>query len=342
MTDIYILTDYKGYFGSKQKSEQYKSGMDKSLLSKYFTEFGFNPIFTSFTEIDFRQNNYKGKFILYTSSEDPGYYYKDFIEDIIHGLELQGAILIPTFKFLRANNNKVFMEILRDLTNDQTLYNISSSYFGTIEKLRNKLDIFKYPVVIKTAGGAMSTGVHLAKNKNELLRFARLISRSRNWWRELWDIKNYIKHGGKIILNSRFRKKFIVQNFIPELKNDWKILVYGNKHYVLNRSIRKNDFRASGSGLFNFEKELPKGLLDFVNSVVAKFNLPQFSIDVAFDGENFILIELQALYFGTKTIEYAPFYFRKEENNWNIIEEKSILEKVYAESICEYIKQFPK
>lgn len=339
MTDIYILTDYKGYFGSKQKSEQYKSGMQKSLLSEYFTELGFNAIFISFTDIDFRKNNYNGKFMVYTSSEDPGYYYKDFIEDIIFGLELQGAKLIPAYKFLRANNNKILMEILRDLSNDQTLYNISSSYFGTIKKLQDKLNSFKYPVVIKTAGGAMSTGVYLAKNKKELLRFAKLISRSRNWWKELWDIKNYIKHGGKLILNSRFRKKFIVQNFIPGLKNDWKILIYGNKYYVLNRKVRKNDFRASGSGLFNFEKNLPNGLLEFANAVVTKFNLPQLSLDVAFDGENFILIELQALYFGTKTIEYAPFYFKNEGNDWNIIEEKSILEKVYAESICNFIKQ---
>ena len=153
------------------------------------------------------------------------------------------------------------------------------------------------------------------------------------------DLKNYFKHRGRIILNSKFRKKFLVQNFIPGLKNDWKVLVYGDKLYTLNRSTRKNDFRASGSGLFNYERTLPEGLLDFADEVVKSFNLPQLSLDIAFNGKEFILIELQALYFGTKTIEYAPFYFKKDNGIWNIIEEKSILEKVYAESISNFIKQ---
>lgn len=47
--------------------------------------------------------------ILNTSSEDNGYHYKDYIEDIILGLYLQGAILLPEYKYLRANNNKVYM-----------------------------------------------------------------------------------------------------------------------------------------------------------------------------------------------------------------------------------------
>lgn len=339
MINIYLLTDYKGYFGAKQKSEQYKSGMNKSLLREYFMSFGFNPIFVSFTEINFRKDNFKNEFVIYTSSEDAGYHYKDFIEDIILGLELQGAKLIPKFMFLRANNNKVFMEILRDLSMKESLFNIKSLYFGTVEKLKEEINNCKYPAVIKTAQGAMSKGVFLAKNQKDLLQYAKKISRTRYLWSELWNLKNYIKYQGRMILNSKFRKKFIVQNFVPKLKNDWKVLVYKEKLFVLNRSIRKNDFRASGSGEFSFEENLPDGLLDFAYSAAEIFDLPQISLDIAFNGKDFILIEFQAIYFGTKAIEYAPFYFKKHNGIWNIFKEKSILEKVYAESICNYIKE---
>jgi len=49
------------------------------------------------------------------------------------------------------------------------------------------------------------------------------------------------------------RSKFIVQEFIPDLSNDWKVLVFWDKYYVLRRKNRPNDFRASGSGLFSFD-----------------------------------------------------------------------------------------
>ena len=340
MNDIYILTDYKGYFGSKQKSNWYQSGMNLNKLQHLFKKAGYNTLFKCFSDINFRKENYQNKLIIYTSAEDPGYFYKDYIEDIILGLHHQGAVLIPGFEFLRANNNKVFMEIMRDIMPFSSVHNIRTQHFGTVEKLMDKSDEYEYPLVIKAASGAMSKGVHLARNKKELQRYSKKISKTPNIIKALWEYKNYFKLSGKIRLTSNFRKKFIVQNFIKDLSGDWKVLVFGNRIYTLNRQNRKNDFRASGSGLFEFKEDVSYKFLDFAYSVFEQFNVPNISLDIGFDGDKYYLIEFQALYFGTKTLEFAPFFFEKEANKWLMKKASSDLEEVYVTSICNYIEGY--
>jgi len=338
MKKIFILTDYKGHFGSKHNAVPYRSGMNKELLKKYFEESNFEVNFLEFSEIDFRKMNFKDKYVLYTSSEDIGYHYKDYIEDIILGLHLQGAILIPEYNYLRANSNKVFMEILRDQMNLDSIKNIKSHHFGTIEELDDRIDEFTFPVVIKSAAGAMSSGVRLAHNKKELIKIAKRLSRTKYLYDELWDYGRSIKHKG-YIRESKYRKKFIVQNFIPELENDWKIVIYDKKYYILYRGIRDNDFRASGSGKFIFKEMIPDGILDFAEEIFNYFDVPNFSIDIAFNGNNFYLLEFQAVYFGTTTIEKSSFYFMKVNDTWEIFKENSELEKVYVDSIVKFINR---
>jgi len=169
MKEIYILLDYNDVFESKHFATPLASGMDKILLEKYFSELGYKTKYLTFSQIDFRKMDFKNKYILYTSSEDIGYFYKDYIEDIVLGLYLQGARLIPDFKYLRANNNKVFMEILRDIIEIKELKNIRTQHFGTLDDFQQnyKDDIEK--IVFKLAQGARSRGVFLGKSKKDLI-----------------------------------------------------------------------------------------------------------------------------------------------------------------------------
>lgn len=147
MNKIHLLCDYKGLFGSKYTAKPYRSGMNKKLLKEYFNEEGFEPEFLQFSEIDFR-NDYSGLIFLYTSAEDDSLRYKNYIEDVILGLEMCGAIVIPSFKYLRAANNKVMMEILRTSSLLADINNIKSLHFGCLEEVK----------------------VHIIKDKNGFLR----------------------------------------------------------------------------------------------------------------------------------------------------------------------------
>lgn len=340
--EIIILTDYKNVFGSKHFDSPYRSGLQKDVMNKYFGEYGYSVEYLMFSKLKIN-NNVAGKIILYTSSEDAGYYYKSYIEDVILGCEINGAIMIPGYKYLRANNNKVFMEILRDSCSNKGIKNIKSDYFGSLEEVLEKEDIrnSKFPKVLKLAEGASGDNVELADSYDDLLNKIKRICRTKNISEDLWDLGRSLKHND-YKRESLYRKKFIVQEFIPGLINDWKIYVYYDSYFIFYRPIlKKGKFKASGGGYDNYSygvnAKIPDGILDYAESIRNEFKVPQLSLDIAFDGKQFYLIEFQFLYFGTAGIPYSDEYFVKEGNNWEVKANPKDQEYFYVDSICKFI-----
>lgn len=336
MKKVYILSDYKGFFESKQKTLIYRGGMDLDKIVALFKKseiqaetLGFNKI-TSDTFKD-------GDIVLYTSSEDNKGCYKSYIEDIIYHLEQKNIKLIPPFKYLKAHNNKVAMELLRQRMDNPQINTIHSKVYGTIEDLEQDLDSFEYPIVIKTFSGAMSKGVAKAVDSTQLISIAKKFMKSRHFHHDFREILRKIKYRNHYIKESFYRNKIIIQNLILNMNNDWKVLIYGNKAFVLYRGTRDNDFRASGSGKFEFRKDLPEGMLDYAFNIKDSFKVSHISLDIGFDGKAFHLIEFQFLYFGTTTLEKSPFYFERINNHWEIIEKQSDLESVYVSSIINHL-----
>lgn len=331
MPELLLLTDYKNQFWSKYDALPYRSGMDKQLLLEYFSQNGFGVVFRKFSDIDFSKEDFNGMYVLYSSSEDVGNNYKSYIEDVIFGLSKKGAIVIPEYKYLKAHNNKVFMEILRGIIFPQNDI-ITTQYYGVLEDLLRQINSITFPCVIKSAFGAKSNAVFLANNKKELVIYAKRISRTPKPWYEIKDYLRRYKHKG-YIPESRYQKKFIVQEFISGLSNDWKVLIFGEKYYILKRENRKNDFRASGSGKFTFEVNVPREILDFARYVKLKLKVPILNIDVAFGNSKCYLLEFQAIFFGTYALTYATHYFIYENDSWQLIESKSVLEKEFVNAI---------
>lgn len=344
MNKIYALTDYKGYFGSKWKAIPYRSGFNQQDLRTIFNKFHLEVEFIRYQDVIFSKS-WENKIVIYTSSEEAGFYYKSFIEDVVLGLERAGAILLPGFDFLRANNNKVYMEILREQLLDERFEGNVSKGYGTLDELlidlkKNKID---FPCVIKKAAGAMSRGVFLAKTENELIHNAKKISKTSNLRIVIKELIRAKKHSGYKV-ESKYQKKFIIQKFIPDLKNDWKILIFGNHYYVLNRGIKQNDFRASGSH-YNYKAgsgaELPVNLLDSVRRLYEKLDVPHLSVDFAFDGDNVIIHEFQAVYFGTSTMEFSKDLYSFENGEWEIIKANFTQEEEYVWGIVKYLEAHP-
>lgn len=338
--NIVLLADYKGFFGSKQKSVIYRGGMDIPKINQLFLEKGYEVKTMEISSIDYAYLQQKNPYIIYTSSEDKHNFYKSYIEDIVFDLEQRDFQLIPNYACLKAHNNKVAMELLRSRSCFEKIQSIQSNTYGCYEELL-KEHIDKFPLVVKTASGAMSRGVAKAENKKELLKVAKALSISFDMKHDIKEILRKVKYRHGYRKESFNRSKFITQNLIAGLANDYKVLVYGNKAYVLYRGNRKNDFRASGSGKFNFVEDFPQGMLDYAYSIKEFFKVPHISLDIGFDGTNFHVIEFQFLYFGTTTLEKSPHYFLwdKYKKTWSLIKETSDLEEVYVNSIIDYIEQ---
>ncbi len=346
MEKIYLLTDYRGRFGSKHDDSPYRSGMDHRLLEASFRENGFATEYVPFSDVRPGDSTWAGRLVLYTSSEDLGLTYKQYIEDLVFALELAGARVMPSFKFLRAHNNKVFMELLRDLLPSELSGGLVSSHFGTAEEVEARIKEIGFPVVVKGHSGAMGRNVFLARSAGDLMKIVR--SRITEKASLRFRIKEYLRqyrHPG-YRRESFYRSRFIVQKFIPGLGNDWKVYFFGNRAYVFRRPVfKKREFRASGGGYDNYRYGLdagaPEGLLDFGWSIFSALRVPFVSMDLAWDGNRFFLLEFQCVYFGTAGIlkRYSHEYFLREEEGWSVVANEGIVEKTFAEGVTWFVKQ---
>lgn len=166
MKEILILTSPDGSLWMKHiKTNSGK--VDIWEIKHLFEEKGYAVKVDTFAHA--QANNYSpGTYVLYASSENRGDFYKQYIEDIILGLELKGLILIPEFKFFRAHNNKVFSEIVRSTFKEDILKVPKARVYGSYGELVSDEQQLEFPCVVKSASGSGSSGVFLVKEENQL------------------------------------------------------------------------------------------------------------------------------------------------------------------------------
>ncbi len=332
---VFLITDYKGYFGSKYNSTPYRGGMDQKLLAGFLAEKGYDPSFVKPLREDLESHDLNSGIILFGSYQDPGLHYKRFMEDLAVALEASGHYVVPSSVLIRAHENKVFFEMLRYFDTRNPIKSLKSLWYGSFEEFVLSADHLSYPVLIKRSEGSMSRGVSLVRNKEEAIRVASRAMRTPDTWLRLKDTIRSMRHS-HYSKESWSRRKIVVQEFVPGLGNDYKVLIFGKKYYVLFRKVRKGDYRASGQGLLEYQTDLPKGLLDFAERCFRAFRAPVASFDLGFDGKDFYLFEAQYVCFGTYTLENSPFYFIKEDGVWSCIHRESCLEEEFAESLAWY------
>ena len=339
MKKLFIITDYKGLFGSRWDAYPYRSGLDLSILKDHFFDNGFDVILLNFSEVVNNDEINSGDYAIYTSTEDIDFKYKDFIDDAIFFLEKKGVKVIPKYEYLKATNNKVSMELLRKLLLDNDI-KFNSNVYGTFEEF--KKNISNKHLVFKKPQGAMSRGVFLSTNKFMSYKVSKYISKTKKMRESFKEFVRSFIHKG-YIKESHYRNKFVVQSFIPNLKNDFKILIFGDKYFIFSRPVKSNDFRASGSGYENYsfgsKCKYPEGIFSYAESVFKKMDLPHLSLDIAYDGNYFYLLEFQGMHFGTIGIVKSDIYFKNQGNSWMQFKNDISVEDIYVKSITNFIKK---
>lgn len=228
------------------------------------------------------------------------------------------------------------MEILRDLNTNAKLKGIRSFRYGCLEELQSRASTLRYPLVLKPAADMGSSGVTLVRGEQDAIARARVLSRSL-WMNDM--LKNIIKRVLRRPMVSVHRRKFILQDFVPGLAYDYKVVAFGERYFVLIRRVRKNDFRASGSGLFEFPTKPPAGLLDFAEDATHSFDVPFASYDIGFTGSEFALFEFQFVRFGTFTAEAAPCCFRRVDGQWRPETVKVSLEEALSDAVVNFVSR---
>lgn len=357
MKNILIITDEQGHllgklFGTKENN---KTGavLDLEKCKSYFQKYGFEVEIKRYIDVDL-DKDYENYIIVYSSSEDRGLFIKEYYEDILLGLQLRGGKLIPRFDLFRSHHNKVYQEIMRRNFNNAALKLPVSMVCYDYRKI--ELDKITYPCVVKTSAGAGSKGVSLAKNAEQLKKVTKNLSKQKYYnfrygsveaiknskiYYILKCIKNVIKRENvePYVGNALYNNKFIIQEYISDLSGDYKVLYYFGKYYILYRKNRDVDFRASGSGKFEFPRDVKRveKVLRLAKEAVEELDAPILSLDIGDDGDNCYLLEYQAVDFGNYTIQFSDcYYIVTEKGDWEMVDGQSEVELEYCRAVSEY------
>ena len=203
-------------------------------------------------------------------------YAKDklFAKQLLFALEQSGKSVFPNFNTSWHFDDKIGQKYL--LESIQAPF-VPTYVFYSKKKALNWVKSTDFPKVFKLRSGAGSNNVKLVQSSKQARRninkaFNRGFSPYSKWnnlkdkianWRSgkiaFFDV---LKSMGRVIYSTKFariigREKGYAyfQDFIPGNDYDIRVIVIGERAFAIKRMVRKNDFRASGSGFIIHDHE---------------------------------------------------------------------------------------
>ena len=327
-------------------------GLDYKLIqSELEAKYNAKVTIISFEKLKQSLHEIEQNAVLFYSSVYNAEYLR-FIQDTIKYIAIKrpDIILIPDENQLNSLENKGYQELYKDLLG---IEQVAGKYYGDIDEVLSENDLV-FPFVLKLLKGALSSGVQLVKNKEELENFRKQVKKKSLKEKAAYQLnkRNSFKKDSNLapvqdILEQNFEDVFskripvVVQEFVPGLECDYKVLVFGDKYFSIRRKTRENDFRASGSGKFQFI-EPPFKILEYASKLKKKFDVPFISLDIGIDSNGkCFLFEYQGTAFGPIGLTQSTFYYLNKGNSWHKMEVKSILELEYAYAINHFIHENP-
>ena len=238
--------------------------------------------------------------------------YKDilFAKQLLYSLEQSGKTVFPNFRTTWHFDDKVGQKYLLEAIGAPL---VNSYVFYSKAEALDFIRSTSFPKVFKLRGGAGSANVKLVKSASQARG---LVHKAFGRGFPVFDRMGYFKERfnkflngkdtllgalkglGRLIIplkdiNMIHREKGYVyfQDFIPDNTSDTRIIVIGDKAFAIKRMVRKNDFRASGSGSIVYSKEeIDIRCLKIAFETSAKLQSQCMTYDFVFDQDNTPLI----------------------------------------------------
>lgn len=153
-----------------------------------------------------------------------------------------------------------------------------------------------YPIVVKANVGSGASKVRIVKKRSKAIRMAKKCFPKYLFGKNLSIFSPGLYYHGKKLhlpdLHNPQKDYFLIQEFIPDILHEWRILKIGN-NYFGHQKLLKGDF-ASGSGMVGWVAP-PRHLLDMVRELCEKGGFQCMDVDIFETKEGkFIINELQA------------------------------------------------
>ncbi|MBN1186455.1 MAG: hypothetical protein JXB49_29535 [Bacteroidales bacterium] len=197
-----------------------------------------------------------------------------FAKQLLFSVQASGKKVFPDINTVWHFDDKVGQKYLLEAVNAP----LASSYvFYTKKEALIWADQTSFPKIFKLRTGAGSDNVRLVNSLSDARRLIRkafsygfkqyrgwsnLSERYRKYRLGKTSFWNVIKGIIRLFYTTDYariagREKgyILFQDFIPGNEFDIRVVVINNKAFAIKRIVRKNDFRASGSGFILYEKE---------------------------------------------------------------------------------------
>ena len=231
--------------------------------------------------------------------------YKDtlFAKQLLYSLQRAGKKVFPDFATGWHFDDKVGQKYLFESIGAPLVP--SYVFYTKVEALR-WADKTTFPKVFKLRGGAGAANVKLVRTKKDAIRlinkaFGKGFSQFDRWgnlkerfhkWRAGKDsFAGVLKGKARLGIPTEFAKFHArekgyayFQEFVPNDVFDIRVLVVEKYAVALQRNVRKNDFRASGSGNLVFPNEnIDKQYIRLAFEISVKMNSQSMAIDLIKD-----------------------------------------------------------
>ena len=235
-----------------------------------------------------------------------------FAKQLLFSLEHAGKIVFPDFKTAWHFDDKVGQKYLFE-SFDAPL--VKSYVFYDKNEALDWVKNTDFPKVFKLRGGAGSSNVKLATNRKQasylvIKAFGKGFSQNdavgglKERWRKFRlgksNFVDVIKGLVRFIYPTKFAKiagkergYIYFQDFIPNNDADNRVIVIDNKAFAIKRMVRKNDFRASGSGHIFYNKELfDEKTIKLAFELTGKLQGQCVALDFVYDNGNPKVVEV--------------------------------------------------
>jgi len=235
-----------------------------------------------------------------------------FAKQLLFTLETSGMTVCPDFRSNWHFNDKLGQKYLLESIKAPA---VPSHAFYSKNDALDWLKKASLPKVFKLRGGSGSDSVKLVKNRREALRLInRSFGRGFKQYNAIGSLKERLRQfrNGKVdhtevikgIIRlfapppysrvlKRDRGYAYFQDFIPANTHDIRVTYVFNRCFALRRKVRPGDFRASGSGMIEYDmSKIPLEALKIAFSVANQLKLQCAAFDFVLDKGEPLIVEL--------------------------------------------------
>jgi glutathione synthase/RimK-type ligase-like ATP-grasp enzyme len=261
-----------------------------------------------------------------------------FARQLTISLEKKGIKVFPDVNTAWHHDDKLGQKYLLEAVGAPL---VKSYVFYTKQEALDWLDKTTFPKVFKLRNGAGSINVSLAKTKKKAKRLAKKafgkgfshINRLSSLMDRFWILKRDRNMQAMRGILSGFARMFIpteverfshnekgyiyFQEFIPDNEYDTRMVVIGDRCFGVRRYCRKNDFRASGSGIKAYESALfDKIYIKSAFEITKNLKMQSVAYDYLWDKSEPKIVEISYCFAMGSSYDDCPGYW-DSNLNWH-------------------------